>query len=542
MRTGGSRHLLVVPALHVFALLSTLVSGLEIDYERLSQSVEQTNVGTTLSSSGASSSFNVPIGNSAMEKLAGISKDSPVDQEVQEEGESVRARGLQARSELGIILKLEDTSTFSDKGFVMAHGDLQPMWAPECALPETEDCVPYTLDAYTDQMTLDFVYSNPDLYSFKTPTLQAKGGRAQPLLDDFSNDADEKGGEITLRHDCAASENGTWTTSLISMTFQIHHNATIELSWLKVCGAGPAKHVDYGFITASSSKVSLLSDTAPTAMPSTLSSRVYISLLAPSSGRSQHFSTPTLEPRTSGHLTTTLRGSSSASTLGAETPATFDVLYTCLSAGRTALTLTIAIPPWTPLTVSWIKDCGGGPALSLNVTTNGDPSAPPTALQHGQRLNATALTHASTTFYLRTTAAAPLVLGAPSATSQTPLTATASLKHTRPTSLPPHGAPLTTLATLTVSVTCIADGRAEVTLAVPVQDRAPAEWSAFKDCAAPTRARRRRLTAGAATHAGLVLFAVATAVVLQHAASTAADGNKASRAPRSVACGRTSIV
>lgn len=287
-----------------------------------------------------------------------------------------------ALGQFGMVLKTEGVPSFRDEDFVVTKGAVAPQWKSECRQsPKTTDgdqlCAIRTFDEFRDQVTFEFLYSDASLYTFKRPTVSAAGGRAHPQVRDFSNDVDEKTGEITVRHGCSPVSSPAVAISKILLTLPLDDNTKVTLTWDKECGSGQHKKLDYGWFAGSggdlSKPVSLRgrnNESPPVFGPKALSTRIYMTL--EEGAHSQYYDTPEVEATSvTGRepVGVELRGSNFGGVVVGMAYSVFDVMYTCHAKGLSEVTVSVAVRPFSTVRMRWRKDCGGGPATRLNVGT-----------------------------------------------------------------------------------------------------------------------------------------------------------------------------
>lgn len=293
-----------------------------------------------------------------------------------------------ALSQFDMMLKTEiPNSLFYDGNFVVKKGLISKDWSPSCAQDETRSCKLRAFDEYTDQLTFEFLYRDPSLFKFKSPVVKARGGRAQPQIQSFLNDVEEKSGEIVVFHNCSP-KNGSEDISEIELSFDISDDISMNILWDKKCGHGEYKNIDFGIMsdaTEGSLNHFSLKDVTnreklPTFGPSVLSTRVYLRLT--DEGHSQHFSAPTInvmevtengnEIETDGALTVEMKGGHFGGMIISNSSSVFDVFYSCHRHGIYKVMINIKVIPYNDLQLEWKKDCGGGIEELVNIGTKGD--------------------------------------------------------------------------------------------------------------------------------------------------------------------------
>lgn len=473
-----------------------------------------------------------------------------------------------ALSQFGIILKTAGVQQFSDDAFVVAKGVVSARWTSSCrssakTTDGEQECMISTFDEYSDQVALEFLYSEPSLYSFKRPNVTAVGGRARPLVRDFSNDVDEKSGEITILHRCTPVSQGEIVTSHVTMFFQIAEEKWISLSWDKLCGFGEHEKLDYGWFSGSTDgdlhrpvsmkrSSELTEERSVTFGPRTLSTRVYLGLL--SGGSSQHFDPPVIEASAKvkkDAVGVELRGASFGGVVQSGSYTVFDVMYDCVSKGISQVRVSVGVPPFNPVTMRWRKDCGGGTAQQLQVATtaplwswrqglgnvvqNGTATSAYAAVVTGKHVRSgrggagrAVSQHVRTAirrFFVWSSSGAAHDeddgedVGEISAHSSDERVATAGIAGgggvgiAGVVGLGEHGGRVKGVRVVPVWTKCLRRGRIRVRVTMTVRDRVPVEWW-FEDQCTRQRVRRRPMavvTAGAVMYLTLAMFAVVMA-------------------------------
>lgn len=283
--------------------------------------------------------------------------------------------------DFGLVVKETGVRAFRDEDFVVSKGVVASKWKSSCReSPKTTDgehvCTVREFDEYRDQVTFEFMYADASRYSFKQPRVQATGGRAQPQIQDFSNDVDEKTGEITLRHGCSQGAREEREKSQVVMKFLLDEETKLVLTWDKICGYGEHKKLDYGWFAGNgddmSKAVSLRGQDKSGTMfgPNVLSTRLYLTL--ETGAHSQYYDTPVVESNSESDgeaVGVELRGSNYGGVIAATSFSVFDVMYSCGTKGRSRVSAIIGVAPFKAVRMWWRKDCGGGAASRVHVGT-----------------------------------------------------------------------------------------------------------------------------------------------------------------------------
>lgn len=288
--------------------------------------------------------------------------------------------------DFGMAVKDGGTQIFHDDDFIVTKGVIAERWRSSCREVQNERsdgeeaCEVQTFGEYQDQVTFEFMYSDASLYKFKQATVSSSGGRAEPRIQDFSNDVEEKTGEITVRHGCSATSSGEAAISEIVLTFPLDDTRKIRLSWDKVCGFGNHTKLDYGWLGGVggdlSKAISFRDDPSGKSTmifgPSVLSTRVYLRL--ESGAESQYYEAPVVEAigvSDGSDVGVEVRGSNFGGVVLRSSYSVFDVMYNCYSKGKSFVSVRVGIAPYKAIRMGWRKDCGGGVATGVNVGTVG---------------------------------------------------------------------------------------------------------------------------------------------------------------------------
>lgn len=293
-------------------------------------------------------------------------------------------------SQFGMVLKGEGASSFSESNTIISKGLIRKEWSPNCGKDGYEGCKLRRFDEYRDQLTFEFFYEKPSLYKFTAPTLTVTGGRARPEVQDFSNDIDEKSGEITIWHNCQATVKSIAEKSTVELSLQLSDGVSVDMQWVKVCGYGEHHKIDFGFLPFSNAPpgnnrgVSLQGvygeDERTTFGPAVLTTRVYLRMRE--SGMSQQFAAPRVSVFDAGITDGTLKrgeapgvevkGANFGGVVGWQSVSVFDIFYTCRGSGVWGVRVAVGIRPFSNVEMEWRKDCGGGVEQRVNIGTRDD--------------------------------------------------------------------------------------------------------------------------------------------------------------------------
>lgn len=288
-----------------------------------------------------------------------------------------------------MVIVLNVGARHTEQEIVLSDGVANAHWAVACHEQSTDgNCQPYTFDRYADEVFFEFRYENSSDLLISVPKVHGSQGRSRPELVDFTHDEDAKNGEFSVWHNCnVAPAQEADQLSRITLTFQIwkDHDA-LTLSWMKVCGNGEHRQLDFGYYSGGlSSKhvkipVSLRENNEnpnelPTLGPRMLSTRIYLRLS--DNAYSQRFDTPLIsvmdendQKETDKKLTMELRGGNHGGVVRKGIDAVFDLIYTCESHGLWRVRIEVGISPFDDVEIELVKDCGGGPAKSVSVSND----------------------------------------------------------------------------------------------------------------------------------------------------------------------------
>ncbi|GAB0494319.1 hypothetical protein MMPV_005611 [Pyropia vietnamensis] len=369
----------------------------------------------------------------------------------------------------------------------------------------------------------------------------------------------------------SVGESTSTRTTLVTVALPLVTDVKAVFSLRKTCGHGVHPYVTLGYFadpltgaptTAGATggvAVGFGPATPPLAVgPSDASTSLYLSLRPP--GGSQEFYRPTVAAADSNAVRVDARGHVFGGVLVPGTPVGLPLVYDCLAAASSAVTVSVPLPPWEPLTARLVKTCGVGGASGLQVGSAGYDApdvvtggvATPTWAASVDTL-ATGLsddkvrsgggdtpTNATSHLTFFSASAPPYKDffvsngAAPALTAENGTTSTVSvgapvLTVTRPDVLavsvgvpvgqshfylPPTG--VTTLAAgartrLRVRLTCLRDGTSAVLVTLPTRHAAAAEWAFVRACTAPVQVRQSGFlrTASSVMSALVMLLGVA---------------------------------
>lgn len=300
--------------------------------------------------------------------------------------------GTEAIKQLSIMLKVRSGESFKDGDMILQRGVTNSKWRPKCGVLSFEPCWPKTFDKYMDEITMEFTYTNASLFNFSSPIMSVTGGRARPVVAEFSYEDGLNNGEITVWHRCELSPVRQNDMSRVTMSFQIRDDTVVLMSWQKECGSGEHERVDYGYYadrTSLNRGVIMLSLKGSAELtselvrfgPRLLSTRLYMRLLK--GAHSQRFMMPKISVHhgTAGHesadekhrLDVELRGATQGGIMKEGAERVFDILYSCRGGGLWRVHVEVAIAPFEEIEMEWLKDCGGGTEYGVHVANEPNP-------------------------------------------------------------------------------------------------------------------------------------------------------------------------
>lgn len=294
------------------------------------------------------------------------------------------ANKTKALEQLSIILQTHGVQRFRDEDLAMTKGVVDRRWRADCRhSAKTTDgdyvCLIRTFGKFEDQVVLEFIYDDVSLYSFKRPVVSAKNGRAKPQVMEFSNDVEERSGEITILHGCKEVSDGMVEWSEIVLRVEIGGEMEVELTWDKECGYGEHEKLDYGWFAGKgvgdlsrpmSLKERVGDESTPIFGPRTLSTRVYLRMVEEK--LSQQFDRPVVSVRGVNEgvqVGAEVRGAYFGGVVVGKGYSVFDVMYGCEGKGVSVVTVSVGVRPFNTVYMQWRKDCGGGIARGLDVGT-----------------------------------------------------------------------------------------------------------------------------------------------------------------------------
>lgn len=256
---------------------------------------------------------------------------------------------------------------------VLRNGIVQPLWLP-IPMQNQSGNLPlrYHTSGFTDRLTFDFTYGGFSIYDFSKPIATSSNERiSSPKIIHYNLDDSDNTGTFTVIYDCQGSNTADVGGNVsISIVFPIVSSLSLYFSHTHVCVSGHHPHISFGYYPPATTRNDhqerqiFKSSRWLTIAPHVASTRIFIHLNPP--GRSQEFFHVTTNSSSSS-LSTHARGPVFGSVLHSSETAIVHVLYECFATGIYNVSIWIPIPPFTALSATWSKNCGGGAATGLNV-------------------------------------------------------------------------------------------------------------------------------------------------------------------------------
>jgi hypothetical protein len=221
-----------------------------------------------------------------------------------------------------------------------------------------------------DRISFSFQMNDMDLaYEIVSPQVVSKVlsseqvVSSEPEISDFAINRKSSSGSFTVVYHCKYGINGT---SLLELTLPVVRSFNVSLRWLKDCSSGPAKYLEFGYVTTSGQRQKF--GDSPVIVPATLSvTEVYIAMKAPAI--SQEFDAAMVSSSDENVVTVSTRGNVGRGISSIQNPATIAIMYACHTNGKANITLKVPVAPWDDLETTFVKDCGGS-AASISVGTS----------------------------------------------------------------------------------------------------------------------------------------------------------------------------
>lgn len=263
---------------------------------------------------------------------------------------------------------------------VFKDGRLQPGWIPTPRLEEYNHSQTiwsqFLHDQYADRIAFEFSFAGFLNYDLRVPVVTASNhNTAKPKVLDFQVSNEDSSGSFAIIYDCQHLSGAQLHRNItVSVVFPIVSDLSLYFSFLKTCGGGKHKYIEFGYFEESNhiafeaSRVTFQSNqSALTVGPHVMSTRVYVHLYYPA--KSQEFFHVTTNT-TNGSLSVLVRGPVFGGVVRSYEDTVIHVLYDCRATGVFQVSIQVPIWPFEPLSASWRKDCGGGLAEGLNVGTS----------------------------------------------------------------------------------------------------------------------------------------------------------------------------
>lgn len=223
---------------------------------------------------------------------------------------------------------------------------------------------------YIDRISFGFKFGHlSDPNQIDHPNVTALNGVARPKIHQFSFDSNNLVGEFSVKYDCGKTEETT-ILSVMQLTFQISRTQNVTIQWGKLCKSGVNNLLRFGYITASGEKrpFSDVGNDVMLAGPTSAFTDLYLSVVSPAV--SQDFLAPKVTSSNESVVTATVRGDAGNGTVTSRRSAKFVIMYACHGHGEAYLEVSVLVPPWSDMSASFKKDCGGGVAKFLSVGTS----------------------------------------------------------------------------------------------------------------------------------------------------------------------------
>lgn len=265
------------------------------------------------------------------------------------------------------------------QGEVFKDGSVQPGWIQASKRSEYNSSqttwTQFRHDQYTDRIAFEFSFGSFLTYDIRKPVVTASNDKtAKPKVIDFEITDDDSSGSFTIVYDCQYLSGAQPQENItVSVVLPIVSGLSLYFSFLKTCGGGKHKYIEFGYFEESSSlafevnKVPFQANQSIfTLGPHVMSTRIYIHLHYP--GKSQEFFHVTTNT-SNASLSVHVRGPVFGGVVRPSESTIIHVLYDCRATGVFKVSIQIPIWPFQPLSGLWRKDCGGGLARGLNVGT-----------------------------------------------------------------------------------------------------------------------------------------------------------------------------
>lgn len=262
-----------------------------------------------------------------------------------------------------IALLPQNDGTFKSTKLVENGKVLAVKCAQNSANTELGSCL--NISMYADRTSFEFKFDESDAknISISKPVVSSSmPGLVKPEILGYSISKRELMRTFEVRYHC----NGNASTT-IQMSMQIA-NKNVTVSWGKKCGVGFNQYVSLTSKELQSgtelndSNLKLLQEVGP------METSTSIELKTQFPQVSADFLAPYLVSENK-DIGARLRGTVTGGTAGLS-PTKIKVIYQCQTASKGNLKLTVAVPPWNNVTVSWTKNCGGQDPTNL-VIMNG---------------------------------------------------------------------------------------------------------------------------------------------------------------------------
>ncbi|KAK1861348.1 hypothetical protein I4F81_003932 [Pyropia yezoensis] len=384
--------------------------------------------------------------------------------------------------------------------------------------------------------TLAFDCQHPALKASRVAAVAARGGsgRATSAAESAAAAAAVAGVPLASRAAAGAKlaaaaaaasggEPAPFRTTLVTVALPLLTDVKAVFSLRKACGHGVHPYVTLGYFadpltgaptTAGATggvAVGLGPATPPLAVgPGDASTSLYLSLRPP--GGSQEFYRPAVAAADPAAVRVDARGHVFGGVLVPGAPVGLPLVYDCQAAATSAVTVSVPLPPWEPLTARLVKTCGVVGTSGLQVGSVGYDA--PDVVAEGVATSAWTASVDALAAGLTDKARSGSVLA--NATGHLTVFGTAAPPYKDFFSLfylPPTGGQLGLggRTRLRVRLTCLRDGTSAVLVTLPTRHAAAVEWAFVRACTAPVRVRQSGFlrTAGSVMGALVALLGVA---------------------------------
>lgn len=213
------------------------------------------------------------------------------------------------------------------------------------------------------------------------PVASSEGGRAHPVVvNGWKIDDETATVTMVVKYGChfpAEDDTAKNSSSLVKLHLPLSVSRFVQLSWVKKCGSGHFEHLDFGYLNHEKKTVLFHHDgthgerkeVGLEVSPHDLSTVLTLALR--DGVGALDFQAPYVTSSKPDLVKFSVRGALNQGTLSLtpSEPAEVSIMYECKAAVTADFDVTIGIPPWTNLTASWTKDCGGQIAKSLLIGT-----------------------------------------------------------------------------------------------------------------------------------------------------------------------------